>query len=52
MWIIVNHDNKNDSLVIEITRIIFEKKKVNKYNNYTCEHGEHLLYQNKNKKKK
>ena len=39
---------RKDGLVIEITRIIFEKKKVNKYNNYTCEHAEHLLYQNKN----
>ena len=27
MWIIVGRDNRNDSLVIEITRIIFEKKK-------------------------
>ena len=26
MWIIVSHDSKNDGLVIEITRIIFEKK--------------------------
>ena len=48
MWIIVGRDSRNDSIVIEITRIIFEKKKVNKYNNYTCEHAEHLLYQNKN----
>ena len=51
MWIIVGRDNRNDSLVIEITRIIFEKKKkVNKYNNYTCEHDEYLLYQNIKKK--
>ena len=27
MWIIVNRDRKKDSLVIEITRIILEKKK-------------------------
>ena len=52
MWTIVCGDRKKDSLVIEITRIILEKKKkkrVNKYNNYSCEHGEHLLYQNKKK---
>ena len=27
MWIIVGRDSRNDSIVIEITRIIFEKKK-------------------------
>ena len=26
MWIIVSHDSRKDSLVIEITRIVFEKK--------------------------
>ena len=52
MWIIVSHDSRKDSFVIEITRIIFEKKNVNTYNNYTCEHDEHLLYQNKKKKVK
>ena len=29
-----------------------KKKRVSKYNNYTCEHGEHLLYQNKKEKVK
>ena len=50
MWMIINRDSKKDSLIIEITRISFfflYKKNVNKYNNYTCEHDEHLLYQNK-----
>ena len=28
MWIIVSYDSRNDSLVIEITKIIFEKKKL------------------------
>ena len=51
MWIIVCHDNRKDSLVIKITRISFEKKKkVNMYKNYSCEHDEHLLYQNKKEK--
>ena len=27
MWIIVGRDSRNDSIVIEITRIIFEKNK-------------------------
>ena len=26
MWIIVNHDSKKDSVVIEITRIILKEK--------------------------
>ena len=26
MWIIVNHDSKKDSVVIEITRVILKKK--------------------------
>ena len=30
MLIIVSYNGRNDSLVIEITKIIFEKKKVNK----------------------
>ena len=30
MWIIVSYDSRNDSLVIEITKIIFEKKKLTK----------------------
>ena len=49
MQIIVNCDSKKDNFVIEITRIILEKK-VNKYNNYNCEHDENFLYQNKKKK--
>ena len=30
MWIIASYDSRNDSLVIEITKIIFEKKKLTK----------------------
>ena len=48
MWIIVSHDSRKDSFVIEITRIILFFLNVNMYNNYTCEHDEHL-YQNKKK---
>ena len=36
-------------LTLKSLELFLKKKNVNTYNNYTCEHDEHLLYQNKKK---
>ena len=39
-------------LSLKSLELFLKKRKVNKYNNYTCEHDEHLSYQNNKKKSK
>ena len=39
-------------LSLKSLELFLKKKKDNKNNNYTCEHDEHLSYQNNNKKSK
>ena len=40
------------ALLLKSLELFLKKRKVNKYNNYTCEHDEHLSYQNNKKKSK